>query len=188
MSEAATKGHSLVNVAELNVAIKLYERLIRDVPKYDFRGKIGIITPYKGQLKELKFRFKQRFGDGITSTIEFNTTDAFQGRESEIIIFSCVRASTRGIGFLNDIRRMNVGLTRAKCSLWVLGNSQSLVQGEFWRGLVNDAKERDLYTDGDIQELLSRPLLTADMMKDDIEMTGMGSPMIVGDDGSSGEP
>jgi senataxin len=170
MHQSAPKGHSLVNIAELNVAMQLYDRLTTDCKKYDFRGKVGIITPYKGQLKELKTRFSQRYGQTILSTVEFNTTDAFQGRESEIIIFSCVRASTQGIGFLNDVRRMNVGLTRAKCSLWVLGNSQSLVQGEFWRGLVEDAKERNLYTDGDVLSLLRRPLLTEEMMKDDVEM------------------
>lgn len=170
MSQAASKGHSLVNVAELNVAMQLYERLITDVAMYDFKGKIGIITPYKGQLNELKRRFRDQYGESILSQIEFNTTDAFQGRESEIIIFSCVRASTTGLGFLNDIRRMNVGLTRAKCSLWVLGNSEALTKGEYWRGLVNDAKARNLYTDGDIPKLLRRPLLTADMMKDDVVM------------------
>ena len=170
MTQAATKGHSLVNVAEITVAMQIYKRLTSDVRKYDFNGKIGVITPYKGQLKELKRRFGHEYGDSIYSKIEFNTTDAFQGRESEIIIFSCVRASTQGIGFLNDIRRMNVGLTRAKCSLWVLGNSQALVQGEFWRALVSDAKGRNLYTDGDIAKLLNRQLLTDDMMKEDIEM------------------
>jgi len=170
MSQSAAKGHSLVNLAELNVAMQLYERLTTDVCKYDFSGKIGIITPYKGQLNELKKRFQQRYGESILSKIDFNTTDAFQGRESEIIIFSCVRASTQGIGFLRDIRRMNVGLTRAKSSLWILGNSEALVQGEFWRALVNDAKSRKLYTEGDILSLLRRPLLTEDMMKDDIEM------------------
>lgn len=171
MSQAAAKGHSLINIAELTVAMQLYERLVTDLRQYTFAGKIGVITPYKGQLKELKLRFKQRYGENITSTIEFNTTDAFQGRESEIIIFSCVRASTHGLGFLNDIRRMNVGLTRAKSSLWVLGNSDALMQGEYWRALINDAKERNLYTAGDILDLLKRPLLTEDMMKDDIEMT-----------------
>jgi senataxin len=176
MSVAATKGHSMVNFAELNVAMQLYDRLVTDVRRYDFRGKVGIITPYKGQLKALKERFSQKYGNEITSIIEFNTTDAFQGRESEIIIFSCVRASTKGIGFLNDIRRMNVGLTRAKSSLWVLGNSESLIQGEFWRSLVNDAKSRNLYTDGDISRLLQRPLLTEDMMKEDIEMTDADLP------------
>lgn len=179
MSQAAPKGHSLVNVAELNVAMQLYDRLLADVPKYDFKRKIGIITPYKGQLQELRRRFSQRYGETVLSEIDFNTTDAFQGRESEIIIFSCVRASTKGIGFLNDIRRMNVGLTRAKCSLWVLGNSEALVQGEFWRSLINDAKTRNLYTDGDVLRLLGRPLLTEDMMKDDVMMMDAGSPVPV---------
>lgn len=170
MSHSSTKGHSLVNVAELNVAMQLYDRLTTDVVKYDFSGKIGIITPYKGQLRELRLRFQQRYGESILSKIEFNTTDAFQGRECEIIIFSCVRASTQGIGFLKDIRRMNVGLTRAKSSLWILGNSEALIQGEFWRALVEDARTRKAYTEGDIMSLLRRPLLTEDMMKDDIEM------------------
>jgi senataxin len=179
MHQNAPKGHSLVNIAELNVAMQLYHRLTTDCKKYDFRGKVGIITPYKGQLKELKARFSQRYGQSILSTVEFNTTDAFQGRESEVIIFSCVRASTKGIGFLNDVRRMNVGLTRAKCSLWVLGNSQSLVQGEFWRRLVEDAKERNLYTGGDVLSLLRRPLLTEDMMKDDVEMLDLDSKDVI---------
>jgi len=177
MQQSVPKGHSLVNIAELNVAMQLFERLTKDCGKYDFQGRIGIITPYKGQLKELKSRFSQRYGPSILSSVEFNTTDAFQGRESEVIIFSCVRASTNGIGFLNDVRRMNVGLTRAKCSLWVLGNSQALVQGEFWRALVQDAKSRNLYTAGDIASLLRRPLLTEDMMKEDIDMVDLESSL-----------
>jgi senataxin len=109
------------------------KRLTSDFPDYNFQGKVGIITPYKSQLRELKSRFTTAYGANIVEDVEFNTTDAFQGRESEVIIFSCVRASpSGGVGFLSDIRRMNVGLTRAKSSLWVLGNSQSLVRGEFW--------------------------------------------------------
>lgn len=171
MHQSAAKGHSLVNIAEIRVAMQLYDRLLTDCKGYDFRGKIGIITPYKGQLKELKVSFSRRYGEGVLSSIEFNTTDAFQGRESEIIIFSCVRASTgSSIGFLSDIRRMNVGLTRAKSSLWVLGNSQSLMRGEFWSKLVKDAKSRNLFTDGDVMSLLRRQLLIPDMMKPDVEM------------------
>ena len=157
--QSAPKGHSLVNVAELDVALQLYERLTTDFPGYDFSRKIGVITPYKGQLNELKMVFGRRYGDDIFKRIEFNTTDAFQGRESEIIIFSCVRASPSGrIGFLDDIRRMNVGLTRAKCSLWVLGNSRTLSQNEFWGKLIGDARQRDRYSGGDVLRLLNRPL------------------------------
>lgn len=160
LHQNTTKGHSLINLAELRVAMQLYERLITDFREYDFSGKIGIITPYKGQLRELKTQFAARYGNAIFNMVDFNTTDAFQGRESEVIIFSCVRASNKGIGFLADIRRMNVGLTRAKSSLWVLGNSQSLVQGEFWNGLIKDARRRNVYTDGDILGILQRPQFT----------------------------
>ncbi|KAH9874965.1 hypothetical protein J1614_004453 [Plenodomus biglobosus] len=154
--EAAPKGHSLINMKEIDIAIRLYSRLISDYPDYDFKGKVGIITPYKSQLRELKARFMARFGEKADEIIDFNTTDAFQGRESEVIIFSCVRASPAGgIGFLQDIRRMNVGLTRAKSSLWVLGNSQSLMRGEFWKKLVVDAKSRNRYTGGDVTKMLN---------------------------------
>lgn len=172
MHQSAAKGHSLVNIAEIQVAMQLYDRLITDCRGYNFRGKIGIITPYKGQLKELKINFSRRYGEEVLSNIEFNTTDAFQGRESEIIIFSCVRASTgSSIGFLSDIRRMNVGLTRAKSSLWVLGNSQSLMRGEFWSKLVKDAQKRNFFTGGDVMSLLGQQLVSGDMMKPDVEMT-----------------
>ncbi|KAK5689567.1 DEAD-box type RNA helicase, partial [Elasticomyces elasticus] len=139
----------------------------------DFTGKIGIITPYKGQLREMKTRFAARYGNEIFSKVDFNTTDAFQGRESEVIIFSCVRASNKGIGFLSDIRRMNVGLTRAKSSLWVLGNSQSLVQGEFWKSLIVNARSRSVYTDGNVLKLLERPQFTG---YKNVEMMDIDAP------------
>lgn len=159
VQERGNRGQSLVNTKELEVALQIYERFSKDFQKCDLKRKIGIITPYKAQLFELRHRFKARYGEGITEIIEFNTTDAFQGRECEIIIFSCVRASsTGGIGFMTDIRRMNVGLTRAKSSLWILGDSRALVQGEFWRKLIHDAQNRQCYTNGDILSMFRRPL------------------------------
>ena len=159
VQEKGSKGQSLVNTKELEVALQIYDRIKKEYQNVDLTGKIGIITPYKAQLNELRHRFRNRYGESIMSTIEFNTTDAFQGRECEIIIFSCVRASsTGGIGFMTDIRRMNVGLTRAKSSLWVLGDSRALVQGEFWKKLIDDARARDRYTEGDILSMFKRPL------------------------------
>ena len=155
--QAAPRGHSLVNVAEIMVALKLFETLTSRFSDYDFKGKVGIITPYKSQLREMKQRFLSRYGDQILKNVEFNTTDAFQGRESEVIIFSCVRASPAGgIGFLQDVRRMNVGLTRAKSSLWVLGNSESLARGEYWQKLIVDSQTRGCYVQGDITSMLQR--------------------------------
>jgi senataxin len=157
--QAATKGHSLINLAEIEVALRLYHRLTTDFASFDFQSKIGIITPYKSQLSELKSRFKREYGPAIFDNVEFNTTDAFQGRESEVIIFSCVRASPSGnIGFLQDIRRMNVGLTRAKSSLWVLGNSDSLMRGEFWSKLIENSKSRGVFTSGRYVEDLKKSI------------------------------
>ena len=155
MHQSAPKGHSLINLAEVDVAMHLFRRLTAGSKGYDFTGKVGIITPYKSQLATLKERFQREFGNTISDTVEFNTTDAFQGRESEVIIFSCVRASNKGIGFLSDIRRMNVGITRAKSSLWVLGNSMSLMQGEYWSKLIQDARHRSLYTE-DVLDAVKR--------------------------------
>ena len=177
---SAPRGHSLINLAEVDVAMKLYSRLTTDCKGYDFDGKIGIITPYRSQLRELRTRFAQRFGDAVLTAVEFNTTDAFQGRESEVIIFSCVRASlTRGIGFLSDIRRMNVGITRAKSSLWLLGNAQSLMQGEFWSQLIDDAKQRKVFVSGNLNGILQQPqkIETRITEVEDVDMTD-ASPII----------
>ncbi|KAF2210866.1 hypothetical protein CERZMDRAFT_85797 [Cercospora zeae-maydis SCOH1-5] len=154
---SAPRGNSLVNMAEIEIALMLYSRLRSDFPTYDFTGKIGIIVTYKAQLREMKSAFVKKFGQDIADFVEFNTTDAFQGRESEIIIFSCVRASSAGtIGFLQDIRRMNVGLTRAKSSLWVLGNANTLSLGRYWKKLVDDARDRKSFTTGDLKKLLGQ--------------------------------
>ena len=147
MHQSAPKGHSLVNIAEVNVALQLFRRLVsKTKDAFDLTGKVGIITPYKSQIALLRDRFRNEFGESIKDVIDFSTTDAFQGRESEVIMFSCVRSSPRGIGFLSDIRRMNVGITRAKSSLWMLGNAASLKQGEYWAKMIADVSQRGLFT------------------------------------------
>ncbi|KFA64030.1 hypothetical protein S40285_04204 [Stachybotrys chlorohalonatus IBT 40285] len=183
VQERGHRGQSLVNVKELEVALQMYERFSKDYGDCDLQGKIGIITPYKAQLFELRNRFRARYGEAITNIIEFNTTDAFQGRECEIIIFSCVRASsTGGIGFMTDIRRMNVGLTRAKSSLWILGDSRALVQGEFWKKLIQDAQSRDRYTKGDVLSLFRRPLEKAKPGAYTLPARTLPSPAVASDD------
>lgn len=87
--------------------------------------------------------------------MEFNTVDGFQGREVDILVLSTVRSSisgsrsvgknSNGIGFVADIRRMNVALTRAKISLWIVGNARTLQTNLHWATLVQNAKERNLF-------------------------------------------
>ncbi|GMI82863.1 hypothetical protein like AT4G30100 [Hibiscus trionum] len=142
---------SYQNVHEAVFCLRLYEYLQKTskslgVPKIT----VGIITPYKLQLKCIQREF-----DSVLRTEEgkrdlyINTVDAFQGQERDVIIMSCVRASNHGVGFVADIRRMNVALTRARRALWVMGNASALVQSDDWAALIADAKARNCYMDMD---------------------------------------
>lgn len=102
----------------------------------------------------LRSRFSKALGSDVIADMEFNTIDGFQGREVDILILSTVRASdpsaeepgfnSTSIGFVADVRRMNVALTRAKQSLWIVGNARTLQTNFNWAALLKDAKERNL--------------------------------------------
>lgn len=105
---------------------------------------VGFVSPYKEQVRVLRREISRSSIPGSVS-IEVNTVDGFQGREKDVIIFSCVRASKRGgIGFLKDIRRLNVAITRARFCLFVVGHVNTLVRDETWAALVKSADERRL--------------------------------------------
>lgn len=148
--EMRGKGRSLYNPDEIDAALRLVGALCRAFPEIQFAHRIGIITPYQLQCRELRNAFRRRFGQNIGKFVDINTVDGFQGREKDIIILSCVRAShDSGIGFLSDIRRMNVALTRARCSVWILGNCKSLESNEYWGKLLEDARRRDKFRELD---------------------------------------
>nr|KYP63681.1 putative helicase DDB-G0274399 [Cajanus cajan] len=141
---------SYQNIHEAQFCLRLYEHVQKAVKSLGV-GKItvGIITPYKLQLKCLQREFEEVLNSEEGKDIYINTVDAFQGQERDVIIMSCVRASSHGVGFVADIRRMNVALTRARRALWVMGNANALVQSEDWAALINDAKSRNCYMDMD---------------------------------------
>lgn len=143
---------SLYNECEADAAVELLKFFRKRYPSEFVVCKIGIITPYKCQLSHLRSRFSSVFGSSVITDMEFNTVDGFQGREVDILVFSTVRAasssqgisSSSSIGFVADERRMNVALTRAKLSLWILGNTRTLQTDRNWSALVKDAKQRNL--------------------------------------------
>ncbi|XP_027341942.1 uncharacterized protein LOC113854861 isoform X2 [Abrus precatorius] len=145
---------SLCNEHEANAAVEVLRFFKKRYPSEFVGGRIGIITPYKCQLSLLRSRFLNAFGPSSIADIEFNTVDGFQGREVDILLLSTVRAAhlsicdseinSKSIGFVADVRRMNVALTRARLSLWILGNARTLRTNQNWAALVKDAEERNL--------------------------------------------
>lgn len=110
---------------------------------------VGIISPYKEQVSRLRACFVAKYGSWILRTVDFNTIDGFQGQEKDVIILSCVRGSggDGSVGFVGDVRRMNVALTRARSSMWIVGNARTLAgSSEAWQRLCEDARERGLLT------------------------------------------
>ncbi|KAK9748681.1 hypothetical protein RND81_02G073200 [Saponaria officinalis] len=139
---------SFQNIHEAQMCLRIYEHLQKTLKSLGL-GKVtvGIITPYKLQLKCLQREFEDVLNSDEGRDIYINTIDAFQGQERDVIIMSCVRASGHGVGFVADIRRMNVALTRARRALWVMGNANSLVQSDDWAAMIADAKARNCYMD-----------------------------------------
>ncbi|PPQ66263.1 hypothetical protein CVT24_007281 [Panaeolus cyanescens] len=140
-----SQGNSMTNETEAQIAAALYGRLTEQFSQIDFSFRVGVVTMYRAQLTTIRRCFERRFGRDILSKVDFNTVDGFQGQEKDIIILSCVRAGPgiTSIGFLSDVRRMNVALTRARSSLFILGHAATLERSESaWRQIVQDARSR----------------------------------------------
>jgi predicted DNA helicase len=121
-------GDSRMNPAEAEVvAQKVQALLAAGVGPTD----IAVITPYAAQARWLRERLKM-------PEVEVDTVDGFQGREKEAVVVSLVRSNREGeIGFLSDVRRMNVALTRARRKLIVVGDSATVSAHPFYQRLVN---------------------------------------------------
>ena len=106
---------------------------------------IGVISPYKSQVSYIKQRLREVLPE-TAAHVDVNTIDGFQGREKDVIIFSTVRTATgkhkARIGFVADERRINVGLTRARCSLIIVGHRKALEKDFHWGALLRVVSDR----------------------------------------------
>jgi ATP-dependent RNA/DNA helicase IGHMBP2 len=118
------------------------ERMSAELRRLLRRGlspeQVAVITPYEAQARLLRERLKEERGRGL----EIGTVDGFQGREKEAILVDLVRSNPDGeLGFLADVRRMNVALTRAKRFLLVLGDSATLGGHPYYEGFLRVAEQ-----------------------------------------------
>ena len=124
------------NAGEAELVVAIAERLLSLGVKPE---DIAVISPYVDQVARIK---KELRVEGL----EIKTVDGFQGREKEVVIVSFVRSNKSGeVGFLRDLRRLNVSITRARRKLVLIGDSQTLESEECYKRLIELAKERGGY-------------------------------------------
>ncbi|KAJ8421766.1 hypothetical protein Cgig2_018959 [Carnegiea gigantea] len=140
-SQPAGSG-SWINVDEVEFVLLVYQKLVAKYPELKSSDKLAIISPCRHQVKLFLRRFQEMFGIESEKVVDINTVDGFQGWEKDVAILSCVRASKdKGIGFVSDFRRMNVGITRARSSVLVVGSASTLRKDQHWSNLVESAEK-----------------------------------------------
>lgn len=131
-NESVSNTGSKYNMEEVNVVVKITKM----AKSLEIEDKILLITPYNSQKKKINEKIKDL-------SIQAKTIDASQGQENDIVILSLVRANDKGnLGFLKDLRRINVALTRAKKKLIVIGNKKTINKDPFYSRWLDFVKEK----------------------------------------------
>ena len=139
--EKENRSKSLSNSQEARLVIHTlrdYIEMLSPQKVESERLDFGIITPYRGQARLIRRLLKmQHYFNKLRRSISVGTVDGFQGQERDVIVISLVRSNDNGkIGFLRDLRRMNVAMTRARMKLIIVGNAETLGRHRFYRELA----------------------------------------------------
>lgn len=129
-----------INKAEAHLTIQMLCNYFERIGKQrllDERIDVGVISPYRAQVQYLRrLIMKNEYLKPFRRSISVNTVDGFQGQERDIIVVSLVRSNDEGqIGFLRDLRRMNVAITRARMKLIIIGDQSTMTSHPFYRKL-----------------------------------------------------
>ena len=129
-----------INKAEAELTLLVLEQYFEKIGKtriLEERLDVGVISPYRAQVQYMRRLMKnKKFFKPFRHLISVNTVDGFQGQERDIILISLVRANNEGqIGFLRDLRRMNVAITRARMKLIILGDASTMTRHPFYKKL-----------------------------------------------------
>ena len=129
-----------VNKTEAELTLDQLEQYFTKIGKQrvlEERIDVGVISPYRAQVQYLRrLIHKREFFKPYRQLITVNTVDGFQGQERDVILISLVRANDEGqIGFLRDLRRMNVAITRARMKVIILGDAQTMTRHPFYKQL-----------------------------------------------------
>ncbi|XP_048129940.1 uncharacterized protein LOC115737324 isoform X2 [Rhodamnia argentea] len=145
--ESGDDGHSLRNYVEVGVVLMILRNLYGACKSSGEDLSVGVISPYRAQVAAIQKKIGKRYENIKGFTVKVRSVDGFQGGEEDIIIVSTVRSNPRGsVGFVSCTKRTNVTITRARYSLWILGNGGTLTRSKsVWEALVHDAKSRGCF-------------------------------------------
>ena len=138
--QVTSDGTGRANTGEAGFAISVLKNYAVPLGADRIRSEhvdFGLISPYKAQVACLrKLASRSRFLKNIRRSVSINTVDGFQGQERDVIIISLVRSNPKGkIGFLHELRRMNVAMTRARYKLVIIGDSRTMCSHPFYKML-----------------------------------------------------
>lgn len=138
---------SRYNVEEAAFVVRYIDRLAQEIDLVGNPRTLGVITPYRAQVERLTAGIESlEWHEALKSYITIDTVDAFQGQERDIIVLSFVRSNDKGeVGFLADIRRTNVAMTRAKKKLIMIGDSATLGAHAFYMELLEFVQSKGFY-------------------------------------------
>ncbi len=145
--ERESRNKSLSNSEEARLVIHTLRDYVEMVSPQRIESEridFGIITPYRGQARLIRRLLKmQHYFRHLRRHIRVSTVDGFQGQERDVVVISLVRDNADGnIGFLRDLRRMNVAMTRARMKLIIVGNAETLSRHKFYRALAEHIKQK----------------------------------------------
>lgn len=149
-----------INRAEADMTLDMLQEYFTRIGKarvLEERIDVGVISPYRAQVQLLRRLIrKKEFFKPYRGLISVNTVDGFQGQERDVIVISLVRANADGqIGFLSDLRRMNVAITRARMKLMIMGDVPTMTRHPFYRKLYEFIMENQ--THGQVPPLCDCP-------------------------------
>ena len=157
LEEFVGESFGRINKVEAELTLLTLQQYFERIGKtrvLNERLDVGIISPYRAQVQYLRQLLKKReYFKPFRSLITVNTVDGFQGQERDIIVISLVRSNDEGqIGFLRDLRRMNVAITRARMKLIILGDVATMTRHPFYRQLYKYIQALNHETEYENQE------------------------------------
>ncbi|AQK94366.1 P-loop containing nucleoside triphosphate hydrolase superfamily protein [Zea mays] len=131
----------------LHIIVMIVQSLLKETLSTRSKLSIGVVCPYNAQVRAIQEKVGKACRRNDYFSVKVKSMDGFQGAEEDIIIISIVRSNGAGtVGFLSNLQRTNVALTRAKHCLWIVGNGTTLFNSNsVWQKIVKDTRDRGCF-------------------------------------------